>query len=277
MDDLFADVPHRAQGIRCGIGGWTFAPWRDNFYPRGLLQRRELEFASRQLNAIEVNGTFYGAQSPATYAAWRAQTPEGFVFALKAPRQIVGARTLAGTRAQVAAFVDGGIAELGDRLGPVLWQFAPQRRFDPDDIAAFLDLLPDAVDGLPLRHALELRHPSFQSAAWLRLARERGVATVFTDSPEYPSFADLTGALVYARLMSSRDEHPQGYPGLQLDAWAARARQWAAGHAPADLPYAGARDAAPVMPRETFVFFIAAAKARNPAAAMALQQRIDAG
>ena len=274
MIDLFSNAPQPVRGVRTGIGGWTFAPWRDNFYPRGLVQKRELEYASRHLTAIEINGTFYGAQKPAVYASWREQTPDGFVFSLKAPRHIVGARTLAGTSRQVAGFIEGGIAELGDRLGPLLWQFAPQRRFDADDVEAFLALLPDAVDGLSLRHAVEVRHPSFQSEAWLRLARARGVATVFTDSPDYPSFADLTGDFVYARLMSSRDEHTQGYPGLQLDAWAKRALQWADGEAPADLPYAGVRDAAPVTPRDTFVFFISAAKARNPAAAMALQQRL---
>ncbi|MDR6990429.1 DUF72 domain-containing protein [Luteimonas sp. 3794] len=275
MDDLFADVPVPVHGIRTGIGGWTYPEWRDNFYPKGLVQKRELEYASRRLTAIEINGTFYGAQKPATYAKWGSETPAGFVFSLKAPRHIVGARALAGTAKQIAGFVDGGIAELGDHLGPLLWQFAPQRRFDADDVEAFLDLLPDAVDGLPLRHAIEVRHPSFQSEAWLRLARARGVATVFTDSTDYPSFADITGGFVYARLMASRETSITGYPGLQLDAWVKRALQWAAGEAPTDLPYAGARDAAPVTPRDTFVFFISAAKARNPAAAMALQQRLE--
>jgi len=276
MDDLFADAPVPVHGIRTGIGGWTFAPWRDNFYPKGLVQKRELEYASRRLTAIEINGTFYGAQKPATYAKWGSETPAGFVFSLKAPRHIVGARALAGTAKQIAGFVDGGIAELGAHLGPLLWQFAPQRRFDADDVEAFLALLPDAVDGLPLRHAVEVRHPSFQSEAWLRLARARGAATVFTDSADYPSFADITGDFVYSRLMASRETSATGYPGLQLDAWARRALQWAQGEAPADLPYAGARDAAPVTPRDTFVFFISAAKARNPAAAMALQQRLEA-
>ena len=276
MDDLFADAPKPVDGIRTGIGGWTYPAWRDNFYPRGLVQKRELEYASRHLTAIEINGTFYRAQKPATYAKWAGETPDGFVFSLKAPRHIVGARALAATGKQITAFVDGGIAELGDRLGPLLWQFAPQRRFDADDVEAFLALLPDAVDGWPLRHAVEVRHPSFQCAAWLRLARARGVATVFTDSSDYPSFADITGGFVYARLMASREEHREGYPGLQLDAWAERARQWARGEAPGDLPYVDARDAAPVTPRDTFVFFISAAKLRNPAAAMALQQRLHA-
>ncbi|NYZ61500.1 DUF72 domain-containing protein [Luteimonas deserti] len=276
MDDLFTDTPEPVHGIRTGIGGWTFAPWRDNFYPKGLVQKRELEYASRRLTAIEINGTFYGAQKPATYAKWAGETPEGFVFSLKAPRHIVGARALAGTSRQIGGFVDGGIAELGDRLGPLLWQFAPQRRFDADDVEAFLDLLPDTVDGLPLRHAVEVRHPSFRCAAWLALARARGVATVFTDSADYPSFADITGPFVYARLMSSRAEHADGYPGLQLDAWAQRALQWARGESPGDLPYCDGRDAAEGVARDVFVFFISAEKARNPAAAMALQRRLDA-
>jgi len=276
MNDLFSSAPSPVHGIRTGIGGWTYPDWRDNFYPKGLVQKRELEYASRRLTAIEINGTFYGAQKPATYAKWGSETPPGFVFSLKAPRHIVGARALASTAKQIAGFVEGGIAELGDHLGPLLWQFAPQRRFDADDVEAFLALLPDSVDGLPLRHAVEVRHPSFQSETWLRLARARGVATVFTDSSDYPSFADITGDFIYARLMASRENSPTGYPGLQLDAWAQRALQWARGEAPGDLPYAGAKDAAPVVPRETFVFFISAAKARNPAAAMALQQRLEA-
>ena len=274
MQDLFASAPQPVAGIRTGIGGWTFAPWRDNFYPRGLVHKRELEYASRHLTAIEINGTFYGAQTPEVYARWREETPEGFVFSLKAPRHIVGARTLAGTGRQVAAFVHGGISELGSRLGPLLWQLDPRRAFDHDDLAAFLDLLPRDLDGTPLRHVLEVRNPGFQRASYLALARDHGVATVFTDASEYPSFADLTGDFVYARLMGSREQHRDGYPGLQLDAWATRAHQWARGEAPGDLPYVDARDAMPVQPRVVFVYFIGAAKARNPAAAMALQARL---
>ncbi len=274
MLDLFDTAPKPVDGIRVGIGGWTFAPWRDNFYPKGLVQKRELEYASRQLTAIEINGTFYGTQPPEIYARWRDDTPDGFVFSLKAPRFIVGARALAASGPKIEAFVTGGIAELGSRLGPVLWQFDPRRAFDYDDIAGFLDLLPRDLDGVPLRHVLEVRHPSFQLPAFLALMRQHGLPTVFTDSEEHPSFADLSGDLVYARLMSSREQHKDGYPGLQLDAWADRAHQWARGDAPSDLPYIDTQIAAPVTPREVFVFFISAAKARNPAAAMALQQRL---
>ncbi|MDH5824595.1 DUF72 domain-containing protein [Luteimonas sp. RD2P54] len=272
--DLFADAPVPIHGIRTGIGGWTFKPWRDNFYPAGLVQKRELEYASRHLTAIEINGTFYGAQKPATYARWRSETPEGFVFSLKAPRYCTDAKRLAGAGKSIEGFVFGGLAELGDRLGPILWQFDPRRAFDRDDFAAFLELLPRELDGAPLRHVLEVRHPSFACPEYLALARQHRLPTVFTDSPDYPSFADLTGDFVYARLMRSRERVASGYPDDELDAWARRARAWAAGGAPEDLPTIGA-ERPPARPREVFVYFIGAAKARNPAAAMALQARLQ--
>ncbi|MBB1059779.1 DUF72 domain-containing protein [Marilutibacter spongiae] len=266
-----------AEGIRVGIGGWTFAPWRDNFYPRGLVQRRELEYASRHLSSIEVNGTFYSAQKPATYAKWAAETPPGFMFSLKAPGRITQQARLDGATGSAKAFVDGGLAEFGERLGPILWQLAPSRRFDAGDIAAFLDGLPATLDGRPLRHVLEVRHDSFACEAYLALARARGVATVFTDSPEHPSIADLTAPFVYARLMRSREDAPQGYPAGELDAWAGRARTWAGGGDPDDLPHVGSAEPPDATRREVFVYFISAAKARNPAAAMALQARLQAG
>ena len=261
--------------IRIGIGGWTFAPWRNNFYPAGLVQRRELEYASRQLRAIEINGTFYGAQKPATYAKWAAETPEGFVFALKAPRYVVESRKLSAAAKGIEAFVFGGIEEMGDRLGPVNWQLGPSRPFDEDDIAGFLDTLPRELNGRPLRHVLEVRHPSFACERYVELARAHGVPTVFTDATKYPSFADLTGDFVYARLMRSAADQADGYPSAALDTWAEHARGWAQGHDPAELPHAAARqqDGAP---REVFIFFISSAKERNPAAAMALQARVDA-
>ena len=274
MVDLFSNIPQPKHGIRTGMGGWTFVPWRDNFYPKGLVQRRELEFASRQVTAIEINGTFYGPQKPATFARWRSETPDGFLFALKAPKQIVESRRLAETGARIDGFIQGGIAELGDRLGPLLWQLAPRRAFDRDDLAAFLDLLPRTLDGRLLRHVLEVRNPDFMSTQYLALARDQGVATVFTDSPAYPSFADITGDFVYARLMHSRDEVATGYPDAELDAWAQRARTWAAGGEPDDLPRVEPAVKRKASPREVFVFFIGAAKARNPAAAMALQKRL---
>ncbi|HEV2621680.1 MAG TPA: DUF72 domain-containing protein [Frateuria sp.] len=265
---------HSPSPIRAGIGGWTFAPWRNNFYPAGLVQRRELEYASRQLRAIEVNGTFYGAQKPATYAKWAAETPPGFVFALKAPRYVVESKRLAAAGKGIEAFVSGGLEALGERLGPINWQLGPSRPFDPDDIAGFLDALPRELNGQPLRHVLEVRHKSFASERYVALARAHGVPTVFTDAAQYPSFADLTGLFVYARLMRSATDEPLGYPPGALDTWAEHAHAWAQGKDPAELPHASALqpDGAP---REVFIFFISAAKARNPAAAMALQARVD--
>lgn len=262
-------------GIRVGVGGWTFEPWRGLFYPPGLVQRRELGFASRQLSAIEINGTFYGAQKPATYAKWREETPSGFVFSLKAPRFLVQARELARGRDGIQRFVHGGIAELGDRLGPILWQFAPGKRFVHDDFAAFLDLLPRQLDGRPLRHVLEVRHESFLCDDYLALTRAHGLPSVFTDSPEYPSFADPAGDFRYARLMRAEADVVSGYPGKALDAWAKRAREWAAGKVPKDLPRVSARDAEPATPKDVFVFFISAAKERNPAAARGLIERLQ--
>ncbi|UGB39456.1 DUF72 domain-containing protein [Frateuria soli] len=261
--------------IRVGIGGWTFAPWRNNFYPAGLVQRRELEYASRHLRAIEINGTFYGAQKPATYAKWAAETPAGFVFALKAPRYVVESRKLAAAGKGIEAFVFGGIAEMGDRLGPINWQLGPSRPFDEDDIAGFLDALPRELDGRPLRHVLEVRHRSFASERYVELARSHGVPTVFTDATKYPSFADLTGDFVYARLMRSAPDEPDGYPSPALDAWADQARAWAQGKDTDGLPHAGELQP-PASARDVFIFFISSAKERNPAAAMALQARVDA-
>jgi uncharacterized protein YecE (DUF72 family) len=275
-DDLFTS-PLRASSaspIRVGIGGWTFAPWRKNFYPDGLVQRRELEYASRQLRAIEINGTFYRAQTPAVYAKWAAETPEDFVFSLKAPKAVTEGRPLAESGSRAKRFIDGGLAEFGEKLGPILWQLPPSRAFDHDDLAAFLDALPRRLNGRALRHVLEVRHASFLCDAYLTLARQHSVATVFTDSASYPSMADITGDFVYARLMQSQSEIDTGYSTAALGAWAKRARLWANGGDPADLPHVGAR-AAKAAAREVFVFFISSAKERNPAAAMALQARLD--
>lgn len=270
-----------ATAIRVGIGGWTYAPWRKNFYPDGLVQRCELEYASRQLRAIEINGTYYRAQKPATYAKWAAQTPDDFLFSLKAPRRVVETRKLADAVKSAQSFVFGGLEAFGHRLGPVLWQLGPRRPFDADDLGTFLEALPRELNGRPLRHALEVRHKSFFCEAFVALARKQTVATVFTDSDTYPSLADVTGTVagagfIYARLMRSAPDQPAGYPSDALDQWAGRARRWAAGEDVAELPHAG-----PIQvvspPRDVLVFFISGAKERNPAAAMALQSRIDAG
>lgn len=265
----------REARIKAGIGGWNFAPWRDNFYPKGLPQRRELEYASRHLATLEINSTFYRAQTPKVYAKWRDETPPGFLFSLKAPRQVAEVRKLAGAGTLVRGFVFGGLAEFGDKLGPIVWQFPPSRKFERDDFAAFLELLPRELNGRALRHALEVRSETFLCDAFLDLARARGTACVFTDSREYPNFADLTSDFVYARLMRSRKSERDGYPAKELDAWAQRAQAWREGGEPGDLPRVS-RDAKPAAApkRDVFIYFISAAKARNPAAAMALQGRV---
>ncbi|KAF1687692.1 hypothetical protein B1992_03285 [Pseudoxanthomonas broegbernensis] len=279
MQDLFSMPPAASSAnaagarIRVGIGGWTYAPWRGGvFYPEKLVQRRELEYASGQLTAIEINGTYYGTQKPATYAKWRDATPPGFVFAAKAPQRIMASRRLAGTGTQVEDFV-GGIAELGDRLGALLWQFDRGQAPALEELDAFLALLPGRAGGRPLRHALELRDHALFSPQLLALLRARNVALVFAGSAEHPSFADLTADFAYARLMQSQAGLAQGYPAADLDAWACRARDWAGGGDPDDLPHLDAPQPGTV-PREAFVFFIAGAKQRNPAAAQALIARL---
>ncbi len=204
MTDLFASAPSALDGIHIGIGGWVYAPWRAGmFYPKGLVQRRELEYASRHVTAIEINGTYYGTQKPATYAKWRDEVPTGFVFSAKAPRRITQSRKLAGTKAEVEDFI-GGIVELGDSLGPLVWQFEQGHRLQADDLDAFLSLLPKHASTRALRHVLEIRDHDAVDAALLGLTRGHGVATVFTDSDEHPSFADLSTDFVYARLMRRR-------------------------------------------------------------------------
>lgn len=276
--DLFATSGPWAQAgstrIRVGIGGWTYAPWRGGmFYPAGLVQRRELEYASRQLTAIEINGTYYGVQKPATYAKWRDETPEGFLFSAKAPKRIMESRALSKTGHQVEDFI-GGIAELGDKLGPLVWQFDKGRQIDAGEFGAFVELLPREHAGRRLRHVLDVRDPDFVDADYLALARKHGMATVFTDSGDYPSFADLTADFVYARLMRSRSEIAAGYDDADLKAWCKRALLWADGGDPAELPHVEAPTPS-ASPREVFVYFISGAKERNPAAAMALLKRLD--
>lgn len=255
--------------IRVGIGGWTYAPWRSNFYPADLPQHRELEYASRRLSAIEINGTFYRSQTPATFAKWRAETPERFVFALKGPRFATNRSVLAEAGESIARFASSGIAELGEKLGPIVWQFAPTKRFDPVDFAAFLELLPVATGGIALKHALDVRHASFKCPEYLDLARRFRMATVFTDSDDYPSFADITGSFVYVRMMRSDASLPDGFPAEVFDQLAACARTWREGREPDGVPKIEA-GSAPVAPRDVFMFFIGGAKEKAPAAAMAL-------
>jgi uncharacterized protein YecE (DUF72 family) len=263
----------KATPIRVGVGGWTYAPWRDNFYPKGLPHDDELEYASRQLTAIEINGTFYRTQKPATFAKWRDETPADFVFSLKAARYATNRGVLGEAGESIGWFIDSGLSELGPKLGPIVWQFAPTKRFDPDDFEAFLALLPKVVDGLPLRHVLDVRHESFMTPEYVKLARKYKAATVFADSDEYPSFADLTGDFVYARLMRSSAELKDGYAPKALDAWAESARLWAQGDEPPELPRVLPKPARG-KPRDVYLFFISGAKEKAPAAGLGLLERL---
>ena len=255
--------------IRVGIGGWTFEPWRDNFYPKGLPARRELEHASRQVTAIEVNGTYYSTMTAASFERWFAETPDDFVFSLKANRFATNRRVLAEAGDSIDRFIGSGLARLEHKLGPVLWQFAPTKKFDPADFEAFLKLLPEDVQGRALRHVLDVRHDSFMVPEFLDLARRYHCAVVFTDSPDYPSFANLTTDFVYLRLMNAKSDVPTGYEPPVLASFADCARTWAGGGEPTGLPLvANDTGAAAAAARDVFMFMINGAKERAPAAAM---------
>ena len=259
--------------IRVGIGGWTFEPWRGTFYPEGLSQKKELEYASRALTAIEINGTYYSGFKPATFAGWRDTAPEGFVYAVKASRFCTNRKVLAEGGESIAKFVNQGIVELGDKLGPILWQFMATKKFDAEDFGAFLKLLPTSHEGVKLRHAIQVRHESFRVPEFVAMCRKAGAAIVFADSPQYPAIADITGDFVYARLESGEDDNPLCYPEADIGKWARVAKEWAGGGRPDGLPYV--TDEAPEKnDRETFVFFIHGGKVRAPAAAQELIKRL---
>jgi len=244
--------------IRIGIGGWTYPPWRGVFYPDKLPQKQELEYASRQLGVIEINATFYGRQSPKSWAAWEKVAPEGFQFAVKGSRFCVMKTKLAEASEGLSGFFAQGFAALGPKLGPILWQFASRRKFDPDDIAGFIDLLPSELDGMKLRHAIEPRHESFHDDKFFDLCRARNIAVVLEDSDEYPTIEADTADFAYARLQRMSEDVPTGYENAALDGFAARARAWQ-------------KDG-----RDAYIFMINGAKLRAPAAALALQDRLKA-
>ena len=242
--------------IRVGVGGWTFEPWRGVFYPEGLPHKRELEYAGQHLTAIEINATFYGRQKPTSFANWAKAVPDGFKFTLKASRYTTARKVLAEGESSVKTFLEQGFTELGDRLGPILWQLPAAKAFERDDFARFLDLIPDVQDGVPLRHALEPRHESFRDPTFYELARERNMAIVFADSDDYPGIDEATADFAYARLQRSAEDIEAGYDAAALDGWANKSREWSKGG------------------RDVFVFFISGAKVRNPAAALALIERL---
>ena len=226
------------------------------------------------MTAIEINSTYYGMQKPATFAKWRDATPDGFMFSLKASRYATNRRVLAEAGDSIARFVDSGIVELGEKLGPIVWQFAPAKRFDPEDFEAFLSLLPEKVDGRPLRHVVDVRHQSFMTPAFLALARRYRVASTFTDSGDYPSFADPTADFIYARLMRSAATIATGYTPAALQAWKDRALAWAEGRQPERLPLIEPAQAHQAGGRDVFLYFINGAKEKAPAAAQDLLRRL---
>lgn len=260
--------------IRVGIGGWTFEPWRDTFYPPKLAQAKELGFASRAVTAIEINGTYYGTQKPASFRKWHDETPDDFVFSLKASRFCTNRKVLAEAGGSVEKFLTSGLTELGDKLGPILWQFPPTKQFDEADFSGFLRLLPKELEGRRLRHALEVRHDSFLTKSFIDLARAHEAAIVYADSAKYPAIADLTGGFVYARLQQASEDQREGYAPEALDRWTSAARRWSAGQHASQLPLVDAGTKADGKARDVFMFMINGAKVRAPHAAKAVLQRL---
>jgi uncharacterized protein YecE (DUF72 family) len=259
--------------IRVGIGGWSYEPWRETFYPANVPKKRELEYASRQLSMIEINATFYRLQKPSTFAGWCDQTPEDFVFAVKAPRYATTRPTLAEAGPAVDRFAESGLGELGVKLGPLLWQFAPTKRYERDEIETFLGLLPKEIGGRSARHVIEPRHASFRCASFVDQLRRHAMAAVFADSDEYPSIPDVTADFVYGRLMRSQASIETGYSSSDLDRFAGIAAAWSRGEAPKDVERI-APTLCEVRPRDVYVLFINGAKERAPAAARSLISRL---
>ena len=259
--------------IHVGIGGWTFEPWRGTFYPDKLPQKRELEYASQHLTSIEINGTYYGSQKPESFRKWHDETPDGFVFSLKGPRFATNRKELAQARESVERFIGSGILELKDKLGPINWQFMETKKFEPEDFEAFLKFLPGSVEGRKLRHVVEVRNDSFAAPDFVELVRKHGVAAVTAGDSKFPQIADITADFVYLRIMGTDAKHKKGYSEAELDAWAKRARSYAAGDVPGDLKCASAK-AAKAGPRDVFLYVISGHKELNPQAAMALIERL---
>ncbi|QFY60280.1 DUF72 domain-containing protein [Rhizobium grahamii] len=262
--------------IRVGIGGWTFEPWRNHFFPSDLKQKDELHYASRQLKVIEVNGTYYSSQKPETFAKWAADVPDGFIFSLKASRFVTNRRVLAEAGESMERFLTQGLTELRDRLGPILWQFAPTKKFDPDDFEAFLKLLPAKQDGLPLRHVVEVRHDSFKVPEFVALLEKYGVAPVVAEHFDYPMIPDVTSDFVYTRLQKGSDDIRTCYAEADLKAWAERLDLWAAGKVPKDLSLIDDNRKVEEKPRDVFAFIIHEGKVNAPFGAIALQEKVSA-
>ena len=261
--------------IYCGVGGWNFAPWRGVFYPKGLAQAKELAYAGQHLTSIEINSTYYGSQKPETFRKWAREVPDGFIFSVKGSRFTTNRRVLAEAGDSLKYFFNTGVLELGDRLGPFLWQFAPTKKFDEADFGAFLELLPQKLEGKPMRHVAEVRHDSFNTPAFPALLRKFSVAAVYAEHAKYPGIADVTADFIYARLQKGEDDIPTAYPPKALDAWSRRLKLWAEGKEPDDLPKLDAKHKPKAQPRNVFAYIIHEGKIRAPAGAMALIERLQ--
>jgi uncharacterized protein YecE (DUF72 family) len=260
--------------VHIGIGGWNFPPWRGVFYPEGLTHAKELAYASSKLTAIEINATYYGSQKPESFRKWAREVPDGFIFSVKGSRFCTNRRVLSEGADSVKRFLNSGVTELGDRLGPLLWQFAPTKKFEEADFRSFLELLPQKQDGLKLLHVVEVRHDSFLDPAFVALLREFNIAVVFSEHETFPAISDITGDFVYLRLQKGQDTIKTGYPPKELDAWAKRLQTYATGAVPKDLPQVDPKNAPKAKPRDVFAYVIHVGKVRAPAAAMELIGRL---
>jgi uncharacterized protein YecE (DUF72 family) len=290
-------VPQKSK-IRIGISGWQYRPWRGSFYPKKLVRRNELLCAAGIFDSIEINGTFYSLQRLSTFSRWAAETPGDFLFAVKGPRHITHIRRLKEVQTPLANFFASGLLRLGPKLGPILWQFPPNFRFDPERMEAFLEMLPrdfhsasllarkrderiiktaaikSTAEG-PLRHAIEIRHASFVTPEFIKLLRAYGVALVCADTVEWPHLMDLTADFIYCRLHGSEELYASGYDDRALDIWAARVAAWARGSEPSDAERVIQRDAPKRGTRDVFVYFDNDAKVRAPFDAQGLRMRVE--
>lgn len=285
--------------IHIGISGWRYEPWRGVFYPEDLAQDRELEYASRALSSIELNGSFYALQKPASYAAWYEATPPGFVFSVKGNRFITHVKRLRDIDGPVANVLASGVFNLREKLGPFLWQFPPNFKFDPDSMAHFLSLLPhDTDEGLErarqyeprmegkvalevdkkrkLRHAIEIRHDSFVDEAFIALLRKYKVALVVADAAgKWPYFEDVTADFMYLRLHGDKELYASGYSQEALERWADRIRAWSSGSQPNDARLMSAKAAPKRASRDVFCYFDNDIKVHAPFDAKRLIAMLD--
>lgn len=292
-----AKIEVKTGQVRIGISGWTYAPWRGAFYPPKLPQKGELAYAASIFNSIEINGTFYSLQRPESFAKWAAETPKGFVFSVKAPRYITHIRRLRDVKKPLANFLASGVLGLGPRLGPILWQFPPSFRFDPDLLKTFFAMLPQDTDAAlalarrrerrmsgrawlktdgkrRLRHAIEIRHESFRTPAFITLLRAYRIGLVCADTVEWPRLMDLTADFIYCRLHGSEELYASGYDAAALDHWAVRIAAWARGREPADAERVIKKPAPKRVRRDVFVYFDNDTKVRAPFDAQSLMERM---